>query len=563
MKNKLFYIIQTGIILLVASVFYGCNDTIEQVSDDRMKGVSIVPNPMTVGEMVCISGPDFKNATAIVFPGGVSVTDFTITGDFQLNAVVPSGVEREGNITVSLPGSELVIPFLVTIYSTGSIKAESKDVDKETGYYRVGPNDEIIIRGEGLGAITEAILPGGASVECLNFDKKTETTIVFTIPMGGFDNKAVEPLKLIGRNGEEFYTANLIDWSGEGYIPPELLPFCGRTFKVWGWDEEVKSQFGNGEFSADIAPNWWTLSADDENQFGNDALGAKMAFMLPNKLVKTYVDGTVAEGKFAIEILNSPIRNKWYAAEYGDIWSSEKMIITRGDDNFSIVGGTNRESMWGGYPKEFFVVKITNSEMVLAVQRPNEPSTADFFMFRVREDEGEGSGGGGTVTVPDEYKPFAGEGSKTWEWNDADGNCYGKGDGIQEDNPTWWAAPKGGKEFVAGEGMGATMTLTYGGKGNLKLTKNKYQSDDTETGSWDIDMTARKAGWNRAIGKFTTDKITVLSGIDDGGNDVFEYWILKMTDTEMMLGKSEEGDDWDFGKEGWGTATMWLFRVQE
>lgn len=548
MKKKVFLFLQVCVILC-AVCLSSCNDVIENNDDRASKGTSIIPNPMTVGQKVTISGPNFREASEVVFPGGVSVSNLTRSGDFQLSMTVPSGAAIIGNITVKLPGGDFTIPTEVIIVTpkTNIAIPDSREINEENGLFWVGPNDKLEIRGEGLGAVAALVLPGDITIEAMNF-RKTESLIEVYIPMGVA--RLVAKVQLIMHDGSIQYTSNEVDFSGDGYIPPELLPFCGRSFKVWSWDEEEEFPFGNGGYGSGTGPAWW--KPDVDVQFGVHGRGAKMSFQLPNKMTLTLKDGTVYEGKFKVD-LTKPVGT----------WSKGKLEVTSGDEQLSIIGGTygNYNGSYSLYPKIFDIITLTNAEMMLAFQYPEETGTANFYMFRVREDEGEGSGGG-AIRVPDEYKPFVGGGSKIWEWNDADGNCYGKGDGLNEDNPTWWAAPEGGKKFEAEEGMKATMTLTYAGKGNLKLTKNK-EDGSSESGSWDMDMSARKDGWKRAIGKFTTDKITVLSGKDDGGKDVFEYWILKMSDTEMMLGKSEEGDDWDFEKEGWGTASLWLFRAQE
>ena len=553
MKKKLFFIIQIGIILIAATGFYSCNDTINP-PDDIMRGVSVIPNPMTQGQMVSISGPNFKDATAIIFPGGITVSNFTKSGDFQLNVFVPAGTANEGKISVSLPGGEFIIPVNVTILSTSSLTATSMDINPKTGNYWVGPGDKVIIKGEGLGPIAEILLPGGLSIKSINFDKKTDSSIEVTIPMGGFDTKAIEPLKMLTHSGDILYTANILDWSGEGFVPAELLLLCGRSFKVWTWDEEVDRPFGNGGYNSNTGPAWWTVNQSGiNNQFGSHGKGAKMAFYLPNKMVLTLNNGTVYTGKYSTDMTKGV-----------GTWSSGKLEIVAGDDPLSIVGGT-----WGNYngsnnlyPKIFDIVNLTNAEMTLAFQYPEEKGTANFYLYRVSEDEGEGSGGGG-VKIPDDYIPFVSEGgSKTWEWNDAYAKCYGMGDGKNETYPTWWAGP-GGKDFVSGEGIGATMTLSYKGKANINLTKNKT-NEETETGSWSLDMSARFPGWSRAIGKLTTDKITILSGRgQDGGKDLFEFWVLKMTGDEMTLGVSEQADGWDFDKEGWGQANLWLFKASK
>ena len=113
------------------------------------------------------------------------------------------------------------------------------------------------------------------------------------------------------------------------------------------------------------------------------------------------------------------------------------------------------------------------------------------------------------------------------------------------------------------------MTFTYGGKGVQKLTKAKTDESPNEEGIFAIDMSARYPGWSSAIGKLTTKDITVLSGRDTGDprTDIYEYWIFRMTDDEMILGvvDSEWGamyEGYEPDKEGWGQACRWVFKAK-
>jgi hypothetical protein len=373
MKKTLFYTIIFTVLVAVGS-FYGCNDTVGTENDGRVRGVSILPNPMTVGGLVSISGPNFKDATAIVFPGNVRVTDFSRAGDSNLSAIVPAGAAREGNISISFPDREdFIIPFNVTIFTTQNLRAESKDTNKETGNVLVGPNDALTIRGEGLGTIVEVILPGGLSINSINFAKKTDASIEFAIPMGGFDVTAVEPVKLVNSSGEVFYTLNQVDFSGEGYVPPGLLLFAGRTYKVWTWDEKVERPWGNGSWANDTGPNpsWWTLPlASLPGQIGaNEAAGATMRFELPNKMIKTLANGTVLEGFFNV-VMGSVDGTK----------AIGKLVITGGDSALTILGGTYSGN---ANTKEYPFTHNDGVTMTLMLRATN--GDGYFSMFRAIE----------------------------------------------------------------------------------------------------------------------------------------------------------------------------------
>jgi len=384
MKKKLFFIIQICIVLFAANAFYSCNDTITG-KEDTMRGVSVIPNPMTVGQAVSISGPGFKDATKITFPGGVAVTDFTKSGDFQLNTVVPGGAANTGKISITLPTGEFEIPLDITIFTTRNLTAVAMDVNPVTKNFIVGPNDKLTVQGEGLGPIVEIFLPGGLSITSMNFKKKTDTAIEITIPMSGFDKKAVEPLKMKSQTGEIFYSSNKLEWNGQGYIPPELLPFCGRSYKTWTWDpaKMPTGAFGNGGCppraikDCNFAPTWWVPNVISQMGGAGHGEGATMTFSLPNKFVLTLTNGTVYEGKFTVDV------SKAFAG-----WSTGQVRISGANDNISIVGGL--KGTFNGttslVPKVFDIITQTNTKMTLAFQHPEESGVADFHMFAVLKD---------------------------------------------------------------------------------------------------------------------------------------------------------------------------------
>jgi len=566
MKKKIF-LIKICLVFVAAGCFTACNDTIENAAYRDSKGVSVVPNPMTVGQTVVVSGPGFKNATAVEFPGGVSVTDLTKAGDFQLSMIVPAGANSTGNIKVILPEGNFVIPVEITIVTPGVYNATAQEISKD-GLYVVGPNDKLEIRGEGLSAVKSIGLPG-VTIDAMDI-RKSESLIVISVPMGVQKVKA--KVQLLLHDGRTLSTKNEVDFSGEGYVPPELLLLCGRSYKIWSWDEDAPkgNPFGNGGFGTDKGPAWWTVGYGSlDGQFGQQGIGAKMAFYLPNKMALTLKNGTVLEGKFKVDVTQAI-----------DKWSSGKLIITTGHDDLSILGGTkgtyNTEKdeakgcefykMPAFVPKVFDIVVSNETDMVIAFKYPCE-GTSNFYMYKMTE------GDLGKVTVPDELIDWCGEGSKTWEWNvDQKGGFYGMCDAYKGKDPNdiewWWQAkPDDNGPLLDNEGIGATMTFTYVGKGMQKLSKVKTNGDVAE-GDFTVDMSAKRPGWSAAIGKLTTKKVTVLSGRDTGDprKDISDFWILKMTGDELILGVIEysggKNDDFMPDEEKWGPATRWCFRAK-
>ena len=372
MKKKIF-LIKICLVFIVAGCFTACNDKIEDASSRESKGVSVFPLQMTVGQEAIISGPGFKSATEVVFPGGVSVTNIKKVGDSQLNVVVPSGTANNGRITVKLPDGDFIIPIDIMIVSTAIISVTSMEINPENGLYWVGTDDVLTVKGNGLGAISEIRFPG-ITVKTMDITK-SDTNMELFVPIG--INKVIAKLVFVTHSGQILESGN-IDWTGAGYVLPELIPLCGRVSKVWSWNEGVK-------------------------------------------------------------------------------------------------------------------------------------------------------------------------------------NCYGMGD-IGETYPTWWAAPGGTLTFDAGEGYGATMTLAISPKGkNPKLIKRRTDGI-VEEGTFTVDMNEKHPDWKRAIGLFSTKKVTVLCGRDTKNRpNIYQYWILKLTDTELVLGTADD-PHWD---EGWGQATLWLFKAVE
>lgn len=373
MKKKIFLMIKISVVFVAVCFFTACNEKIEDATHRDSKGFSVFPLQMTVGQKAIISGPGFKGATEVVFPGNIGATNFEKVGDSQLNVVVPSGTASEGRITVKLSDVDYVIPIDITIVVTAIISITAMDKNPANGLYWVGTDDVLTIKGTGLGAISEVIFPG-VTVNTMDI-VKSDNTMELYVPVGV--EKVVAKLKLVTNSGQTI-ESNDIDWTGEGFVLPELIPLCGRSSKVWSWNENVA-------------------------------------------------------------------------------------------------------------------------------------------------------------------------------------NCYGMGD-ITENVPSWWAAPAGTLTFDPGEGYGATMTLSISPKGRNPRLKKERTDGSVAEGAFTVDMTARHPEWSRPIGKISTNKVTVLCGRDTKDRpDIFDYWILKLTDTEMMLGTADE----PHFDEGWGQATLWLFKVVE
>jgi len=298
MKNKFFIMTVACLALFAVIMFSACNDTIKSDKDNAAKSISIVPNPMTIGGTVSISGPNFGSATEIVFPGNVKADRFEKFGD-QINVVVPESVSRNGKITVKLSSGDLIIPVDVVIYSTSVESFNTMDVNKE-GIFIAGFDDEVYIFGEGLSSISEAIFPGDVSLLATNF-RKTDIKLTLAVPFGV--PRDIGTLKLVGLNGKVFEIGP-IDFSGAP-MPDDFIPLlCGEGSKIWTWD--LESGFENvpyylGKTSDAGATTWW-------NSYGRktgEGEGAEMVFgwekRYSGRMILNRTNGTQGVGRFDLD----------------------------------------------------------------------------------------------------------------------------------------------------------------------------------------------------------------------------------------------------------------------
>jgi hypothetical protein len=109
---------------------------------------------------------------------------------------------------------------------------------------------------------------------------------------------------------------------------------------------------------------------------------------------------------------------------------------------------------------------------------------------------------------------------------------------------------------LAGQGVGSDeMTFDLNGGRNLTLNSASVPSAGPIKGTFDIDLTVFKEGWD--VGTLTTTNTTVINGIyPNNDNAVVEnFYILKLDEDELVLSSPEPGVTGD-----WGTAWFWMFK---
>ena len=153
---------------------------------------------------------------------------------------------------------------------------------------------------------------------------------------------------------------------------------------------------------------------------------------------------------------------------------------------------------------------------------------------------------------------LTGTDSKVWTWDfDAPPEDYGPWamGAVGSGEPDWWSPDP--ENYEEDEYEGATMTFSRDGS----LVKTKTD-DSEEEGAFTLDMSFKFEDWDLSIiGRLTTDDVTVLSGkCTESDDPVYEYNIIKLTETELVLCFPADGAD-EFDEDG--TCTYWYFKAVE
>ena len=245
MKKKFFVIIINAVLAMV--LVTGCNDTIEDTLGERTVGSAILPNPAIVGEVISITGADFRTATAVVFSGAGPVTVFEKLGDFQINVVVPTGATA-GPITVNMPGGNYTIPTnlrltALAITNVGSsVRANNAQAVNPQGIILAEFESETLtFTGTGLTRVVSVEFPDdirGVPLVVNSFSlTRSETVMTAAIPSGRELPPGVHDVTVTFSNG--FTSVHEVDFTGAWKPDLHFRALAGKwgAGRNWVWFE--------------------------------------------------------------------------------------------------------------------------------------------------------------------------------------------------------------------------------------------------------------------------------------------------------------------------------------
>lgn len=160
-------------------------------------------------------------------------------------------------------------------------------------------------------------------------------------------------------------------------VAAEWSIFCGSGEKVWGWDTQASSVWGNGGYLSNVAPGWWAVPIGDmEGQTPGEGAAATMTFSVKgSSLTKNKSDGSKQQGIFSFDM------SKKTAGADGGPWGIGKLTTSA----VTVLSG--KQSNGGGAPiYSYDILKLNEQELVLAWPEPGAGAwgTAWYWMFRAK-----------------------------------------------------------------------------------------------------------------------------------------------------------------------------------
>lgn len=205
MKKHSLYLLAAGFALLSNVALTSCDEDDVTGANDVLAVKSVLPTKVMEGQVVTITGTGLDKATAVVFPGNVTVTDITKVGNGYITVVAPAGLAADGgSVTVKADNEEAESVMTLSLGKPEPLRVAP--LDKE-----IKINECLEVYGKDLEFITRAYFPGEDGnqivVNAENFRRKSTGALYIYSPMG----IVAGPANVI-----------LEDCSGKKYTLPEV-----------------------------------------------------------------------------------------------------------------------------------------------------------------------------------------------------------------------------------------------------------------------------------------------------------------------------------------------------
>lgn len=325
MKKHSLYILAAVLALLSNVALTSCDDNDEISANDVLAVKSVLPTKVIEGQVVTITGTGLEKATAVVFPGNISVTDIAKVGNGYITVVTPAGVSAAGGAVTVKAGDETVES--VSLLTVGNPQP-SRVAPLES---EIKINECVEVYGTDLEFITYAHFPGADGsdivVNAENFRRKSTGALVIYTPMGIAAGPAVISLE---------------DCSGKRYALPEVT----LSDKVAGGGSEESGEGYATVYENECVVNtwddWYYLGTD---QFNLDGISLHTGLMMRLTFRVTGADGAsvcVCDGWWGTPDMDGAGNNSLWVVPGTtqlEFPISEGMVTTFNSGDGIIIGG--------------------------------------------------------------------------------------------------------------------------------------------------------------------------------------------------------------------------------
>ena len=179
----------------------GCVEEQLESADVGLHIKVFFPTKVMEGQPMTINGSGFSDATEIVFPGDVRVTDFEIVSNDMIRVNAPSGIAAEGgHILVRTADDEVESPLPLTLGKTVitgcAMPEEGVAIEGGSQLTIYGTDLEFISKIEMMDEDGNPVF-----IEAGTFIRKSSETIIFTVPRKVYEGEV--EIKLYTVDGKE------------------------------------------------------------------------------------------------------------------------------------------------------------------------------------------------------------------------------------------------------------------------------------------------------------------------------------------------------------------------
>ncbi|MBO4756987.1 MAG: IPT/TIG domain-containing protein [Bacteroidales bacterium] len=305
-----------GIFLSVAmmGVFTSCN--IEEITESADLGLGIkvfFPTKVVAGQPMTINGSGFSDVREIVFPNGVTVSNFEIVSDDMIRVTAPSGIAAAGgNLIVRTADEEAESRLPLTLGST-AISGYSKQEGES-----IKGGEQLTIYGKDLEFISsvELLDPDGNPLilQDEDFYRKGTSMVIITLP---------------GKVFEGSFAGKVYTFDGREFLMPELAYEPASDGGHW---ETVKTTIWKNEGGP--AVSWsGTYRFALEGHDGNNECIAEIPQDIWNKMMTEtfYIDIQATDPQ--VRVTTGWWDPNWMA---GDIQPGNELLTDNGDGTWTV-----------------------------------------------------------------------------------------------------------------------------------------------------------------------------------------------------------------------------------